>query len=124
MAILGIKKKLGTKKASVVAAVAASNPALLGATAGVLRHPLVTEKAATMASHGQYAFVVAPGATKVQVSQAVLARYGVRPTAVNVMNVAGKAVRSRAGQAGRRRDWRKAIVTVPAGTTLALMENV
>ncbi len=122
MALLGSKKKPVAKKAT--AAVQPQNATLLGMTADVLRHPLVTEKAATLASHGQYAFVVAPGATKVQVSQAVLARYGVRPTAVNVMNVAGKAVRSRAGQTGRRRDWRKAIVTVPAGTTLALMENV
>ncbi len=122
MAILGNKKKPAAKKAT--AAVQPQNATLLGMTASVLRHPLVTEKAATLASRGQYAFVVAPRATKVQVSQAILARYGVRPTAVNVMNVAGKAVRSRAGQAGRRRDWRKAIVTVPAGTTLALMENV
>lgn len=117
-----IKKKVSPKK--VAAAAQPQNATLLGMTAAVLRHPLVTEKAAAMASHGQYAFVVAPGATKVAVSQAVLARYGVRPTSVNIMNVAGKAVRSRAGQTGRRRDWRKAIVTVPAGTTLALMENV
>lgn len=123
MAILGSKK---TKKATPARAAAAQpqSSAKLAETINVLRHPLVTEKAATMASHRQYAFVVAPGATKVQVSQAVLARYGVRPTAVNVMNVAGKAVRSRTGRAGRRRDWRKAIVTVPAGVTLALMENV
>ncbi len=124
MSLLGAKKKTVAKKAVATVATPTQNPALLAVTAAVLRHPLVTEKAATMASHGRYAFVVAPSATKVQVSQAVLARYGVRPTAVNIMNVAGKIVRSRTGQGGRRRDWRKAIVTVPAGTKLALMENV
>lgn len=129
MAILGKKKPAARKatkatKAAAPASQPSQNAALLGAVGGVLLHPLVTEKAATLASHRQYAFVVAPGASKVAVAQAVLVRYGVRPTSVNVMNVMGKSVRSRSGQSGRRRDWRKAIVTVPAGATLTLMENV
>jgi large subunit ribosomal protein L23 len=97
---------------------------MAAATAHVLLHPLVTEKAARLASMRQYVFAVAPSATKVQISQAILARYGVRPTSVNVAVVSGKSVQSRGGRPGRRKDWRKAFVTVPAGASLTLNEGV
>jgi large subunit ribosomal protein L23 len=115
-----LKHKPEVAKASHVAA----NPVLAAATAHVLLHPLVTEKAVRLASLRQYVFSVAPTANKVQVSQAIIARYGVRPTSVNIMAVAGKKVRSRSGQRGQRKDWRKAIVTVPVGSTLTLNEGV
>lgn len=90
--------------------------------AGTILYPVVTEKAARLASDRQYVFRVSPRATKVQVAQAIVARYGVKPAHVTVANYAGKTVRVGRRQ-GRRRDWRRAIVTLPAGQTLPVIEG-
>lgn len=91
-------------------------------TAGTILYPLVTEKAARLASQRQYVFRVSPDATKVQVIQAVVARYGVKPSHVTVANYAGKRVRV-GRREGQRRNWRRAIVTLAAGQTLPVIEG-
>ncbi len=95
-----------------------------GAVAGrVLVRPLVTEKATNLMSAGQYAFVVSSRANKIDVAKAVRAAYGVEPLAVNVISVQGKRV-SRGRIQGRRKDWKKAIVTLAKGQTIKLYEGV
>lgn len=89
----------------------------------VIVKPLVTEKSAHMESYNQYAFVVARDANKIQVKQAIKARYGVDAVNVRVMNIDGKRVRF-GSRAGRRSDYKKAIVTVPAGKSLKVHEGV
>lgn len=89
----------------------------------VISKPLVTEKAATLASKGQYVFVVAQGANRVHVRAAVKAMYGVTPVSVNIQRVRGKAVRF--GRiSGQRKSWKKAIVTLPKGKTIDVYEGV
>ena len=74
----------------------------------VLKQPLVSEKAASLATDGKYVFIVDGTAGRVQVRQAIKAIYGVTPVSVNVMNVSGKAVRF--GQrAGRQKSWKNII---------------
>lgn len=90
---------------------------------GVLLRPLVTEKGTHLEAQGTYQFAVAPRATKIDIARAVFARYGVRPVKVNVMHRAGKIVRFGRVR-GTRSDWKRALVTVPKGTTINVHEGV
>lgn len=92
-----------------------------GLCGDVLMHPLVTEKTAVLAGSGKYVFVVNPHATKIEVKKAVLALYGTMPESVAIVNREGKRVRF--GRfLGQRKDWKKAIVTMPEGKTLPIYE--
>lgn len=92
-----------------------------GAAYRTLLKPLVTEKTATLAHGRKYVFVVSQEATKLSVKQAVRELYGVLPESVRMINREGKAVHFGARN-GERKDWKKAIVTVPEGKTLPIYE--
>ena len=94
-----------------------------GDASRILVRPLVTEKATNLASAGKYVFVVARQANKISVARAIEAAYGVKPTAVNLLNMEGKKV-SRGSVRGQRSDWRKAIVTLKKGETIKIYEGV
>ena len=89
----------------------------------VLLQPWVTEKSAALASHGTYVFVVEPYTSAQSVSAAVKEKYGVRPARVRMQNMKGKVVRF-GGRFGRQKAMRKALVTMPKGTTLSVFEGV
>ena len=81
----------------------------------VLLGPVISEKAALAAdAGGQYAFRVAPDATKREIGRAVELLFEVKIDQVRVLNVKGK--RKRFGQRqGKRKDWRKAYVRLQPG---------
>jgi len=83
----------------------------------IIMHPLVTEKFSGQGT--TYAFAVTPKSNKLEIKKAIENAYGTKVEAVRVMNVAGKAMRSRFGY-GRRADWRKAIVTLKKGESIDL----
>lgn len=85
--------------------------------------PLITEKATNLVAQDKYAFVVSDNANKIAVAKAIKAIYGVKPLKVNLSNVKGKKV-SRGKISGQRKDWRKAIVTLPKGQTIKIYEGV
>lgn len=85
----------------------------------VLLRPIVTEKSMKLSEGGQYVFEVAPGANKIEIKKAVKAVYDVDPTDVAVMRFLGKTTRTRHGN-GRRKHWRKAIVTLKKGQSIEL----
>jgi large subunit ribosomal protein L23 len=89
----------------------------------ILVKPLITEKAANLNALNKYAFVVSVQANKITVAKAIQAIYGVKPLKVNLINVSGKKV-ARGKVRGQRSDWRKAIVTLPKGTTIKIYEGV
>jgi large subunit ribosomal protein L23 len=89
----------------------------------ILVKPLITEKAAHEASKGKYHFQVSDDANKISISEAISEAYGITPTAVNVISVKGKAV-ARGRVRGQRKDWKKAIVTLPTGKTINIYEGV
>jgi large subunit ribosomal protein L23 len=89
----------------------------------VLVRPLITEKAANLGVINKYVFAVATDTNKIEVAKAVEATYGIKPTGVTIINMAGKRVRSGRIK-GQRQDWKKAIVTLPAGKTINLYEGV
>ncbi len=81
----------------------------------VLLAPIVSEKASIAAdTSAQYAFRVAPDATKREIGRAVETLFDVKVEGVQVLNVQGK--KKRFGQRmGKRKDWRKAYVRLQAG---------
>jgi large subunit ribosomal protein L23 len=89
----------------------------------VLLKPIVTEKASILASKNQYAFSVATGTNKIDVAKAVLEAYGVAPAGVNMISMRGKLVRTKRVK-GKRKDWKKAIVTLPKGTSIDIYAGV
>lgn len=94
-----------------------------GVSTSVIVRPVVTEKTTVLASTGVYVFEVERKATKVQVSQAIKALYNVIPTSVNTQVVRGKVVRF-GRREGKRRTWKKAMVTLPKGTTIDVYQGV
>jgi large subunit ribosomal protein L23 len=84
----------------------------------VLLRPLITEKGTDRQSeHNQYTFEVATAANKNQIKEAVELAFKVNVTGVRTMNVRGK-MRRVGRHAGRKSDWKKAIVTVQQGQTI------
>jgi len=91
-------------------------------TTQVLKQVLLTEKSNKLSSDfGQYTFEVHPEANKHQVAQAVEKAFKVTVTRVNLMNVGGKAKRSRQGRPGATSDYKKAIVTLKKGDKIELV---
>ena len=80
----------------------------------VLVRPVVSEKSYGLSDLGKYTFIVAPGANKTQIKQAVEAVFGVKVTQVNTVNRPGKRRRTRYGW-GKRPDTKRAIVSLAEG---------
>lgn len=128
-AVKTVAKKTVAKKASAtkeepVAVVAPADAEKKNVLASkVLIKPLVTEKSAVAESLNKYSFLINRSANKYQVKQAIFEVYGVKPLSVNVMNVQGKWVRF-GRTTGRHSDFRKAVVTLPKGKTIAIHKGV
>jgi large subunit ribosomal protein L23 len=89
----------------------------------VILRPIVTEKAAHLSATGQYLFAVDLRVNKIQIRNAIRSMYGITPTSVNIQKVGGKVVRY--GRIyGVRKDWKKAIVTLPKGKKIEVYEGV
>ena len=89
----------------------------------LLIKPLITEKASILASKNKYVFEVACGANKIETAKAIEAVYNVKPIKINIIKKTGKIVRS--GRTyGKRKDWKKAIVTLPKGENIKIYEGV
>jgi len=89
----------------------------------IIINPVVSEKATSYESRGVYTFFVARNATKTQVKQAVKELFDIFPRQVRLINVQGKTVRFGRTR-GRRKDRKKAIITLPKGATINIHEAV
>lgn len=83
----------------------------------VVRKPIITEKATMASENGAVVFEVAMDSNKPQIKEAVENLFGVKVKAVNTMITKGKVKKFR-GQPGRRRDVKKAYVTLEEGNTI------
>lgn len=93
----------------------------------ILKSPLVTEKVSALNEKGKYGFIVDVNANKVEIKNAVEKMYGVNVAKVNTLRVMGKQkVRfTKAGTlAGRKPNYKKAIVTLAAGEVIDFYSNV
>lgn len=88
----------------------------------ILIRPLVTERSTALMEQGKYVFEVAKAANKIQIADAVAEIFKVKVLAVNTTNVTGKV--KRVGRnIGRRRSYKKAIVTLALGETIQFFEG-
>lgn len=83
----------------------------------VIRKPIITEKATVASEAGAVVFEVAIDSNKPQIKEAVEALFGVKVKAVNTTITKGKTKRFR-GMMGRRKDVKKAYVTLEDGNTI------
>jgi large subunit ribosomal protein L23 len=83
----------------------------------VVRKPIITEKATMASENGAVVFEVAIDANKPQIKEAVETLFGVKVKAVNTLITKGKSKRFR-GMLGRRKDVKKAYVTLEEGNTI------
>lgn len=89
----------------------------------VLVKPLITEKAANMGTEDKYVFEVSVDSNKIEVKNAIEEVYGIRPVSVNMIKMEGKKKRQ-GRKTGKRKDWKKAMVTLPKGKTIDIYEGV
>jgi large subunit ribosomal protein L23 len=83
----------------------------------VIRKPVITEKATMASEANAVVFEVAIDANKPQIKEAVESLFGVKVKAVNTTITKGKVKRFR-GQLGRRKDVKKAYVTLEEGNAI------
>ena len=89
----------------------------------VVVRPLITEKtSAAYQDRGEYAFEVHPNASKPQIRQAIEELFGVKVTDVWTSQHRGKEKRM-GTSAGRRPNWKKAIVKLREGDTIEIFEG-
>jgi len=89
---------------------------------GLLLSPVITEKSAKDERYSKYTFQVAGAAGKNEIKKAVETRYGLKPIKVNIITSEGKY--KRYGRFwGKRKDTKKAVVTLPKGKSINVYEN-
>lgn len=89
----------------------------------VLVRPIITEKSNDLMALGKYTFRVALTATKPEIKKAVEESFKVNVVRVTTMRMHGK-LRRQGRTFGHRPDWKKAIVEVRQGQSIALFEGV
>ena len=83
----------------------------------ILIKPVVSEKSYSLMDLGKYTFEVDPRSNKTEIKIAVERVFGVKVASVNTLNRQGKTRRTRYGL-GKRKDVKRAIVTLVAGETI------
>jgi len=81
----------------------------------ILIAPVVSEKSYGLLDEGKYTFIVDPRANKTEIKIAVEQVFSVKVESVNTINRKGKSRRTKFGM-GKRKDTKRAIVTLREGT--------
>ncbi len=89
----------------------------------VLLENLISEKSTLLAARNKYLFKVHPKADKLQIKAAVEGYYGVRVVGVNTIKIHPKK-RIHGRTVGWKKGFKKAIVTLREGDTIAAVEGV
>lgn len=90
----------------------------------IIIRPLVTEKGSQIREQeNKYLFSVAMTANKIEIKRAVEDIFNVKVKSVKTATVHGKVKRLGVYE-GKRPDWKKAVVTLEAGQTIDLFEQV
>jgi large subunit ribosomal protein L23 len=89
----------------------------------IIKRPLMTEKTTNQKeSFNQFSFEVDRGANRVEIKRAIEQIFGVRVSAVRTIQVKGK-IKRRGRIVGKRKDWKKAIVTLMPGERIDIFEG-
>jgi large subunit ribosomal protein L23 len=89
----------------------------------IIQEPVITEKATILREGNKYAFRVDSKANKIQIRQAVEEIFSVKVESVRTVKVPSKPKRQGLYQ-GRRAGWKKAYVTLKAGDSIEINENI
>jgi large subunit ribosomal protein L23 len=89
----------------------------------IIIRPVITEKSTALMAESKYTFIVAPKANKVEIRQAIEQIFKVKVADVNTIRVMGKTKRM-GKSVGKRSDYKKAIVKLAPGETIAFFEGV
>jgi large subunit ribosomal protein L23 len=81
----------------------------------VILRPVVSEKSYNLIDEGKYTFEVDPRSNKTEIKQAIEHIFKVKVASVNTLNRVGKEKKTRFG-IGKRKDSKRAIVTLKTGT--------
>lgn len=89
----------------------------------IIRRPVITEKTNIQKDEAnQVTFEVDPRANRIEIKRAVEQIFGVKVADTRTMNVSGK-VKRRGRIMGKRRNWKKAIVTLAPGERIEFFEG-
>lgn len=77
--------------------------------------PVVSEKSYRLIDDGKYTFVVDPRANKTEIKLAIEKIFDVKVASVNTLHRPGKTRRTKFGT-GKRKDTKRAIVTLKSGS--------
>ncbi len=89
----------------------------------VLIRPVVTEKTSALMQDNKYTFIVPLKSNKVEIRQAVEKIFNVKVTSVHTIRVLGK-IKRMGKHAGKRSDYKKAIVALAPGESIGFFEGV
>ena len=90
----------------------------------VIKRALITEKGTVMRElRNQYLFEVARDASKIDIKRAIETVFSVKVDHVRTQQIRGK-VRRMGRYAGKRSDWKKAIVTLQPDQKIELFEQI
>ena len=84
--------------------------------------PVVSEKSYALLDDGKYTFEVDPRSNKTEIKQAIEVIFNVKVASINTLNRVGKTRRTKFGL-GKRKDTKRAIVTLKSGT-IDIFNNV
>ena len=91
----------------------------------IIRRPIITEQSMEAVADKKYVFEVAVSANKTEIKAAVEQIFGVKVAKVNTIRMQGKVKRTGAYPAGKRADYKKAIVTLTADSkTIEFFEGM
>ncbi|MBR2047583.1 MAG: 50S ribosomal protein L23 [Oscillospiraceae bacterium] len=91
----------------------------------IIRKPVITEQSMEGVADKKYVFKVAVDATKTEIKAAVEEIFGVKVAKVNTLRQLGKMKRTGAMPAGRRAEYKKAVVTLTADSkTIEFFEGM
>ena len=89
----------------------------------IIVKPVVSEKSFGLVDDGKYTFEVDPRSNKTEIKLAIEKIFNVKVASVNTLNRTGKTRRTRFG-IGKRKDTKRAIVTLKSGFTIDIFTAV
>ena len=91
----------------------------------IIIKPVITEQSMADVADKKYVFFVAINSNKTEIKAAVEEIFGVKVAKVNTVRMQGKVQRTGASPAGKRADYKKAVVTLTADSkTIEFFEGM
>ena len=91
----------------------------------IIKRPVITEQSMENVADKKYVFMVDIDSNKTEIKAAVEEIFGVKVAKVNTIRMQGKVKRTGAYPAGKRADYKKAVVTLTADSkTIEFFEGM